>query len=852
MHLGGYLKRGFSLVEVLFALVVISCIVAAFTPLLTKKFSSNVLNNMEITTDCTDKFGENCTLCTSTYCIDCTSLSCPDGEYRDSKSCTCKKCSDTYGPDCTKCNDKKCLTCPDGQYLDDKNKCIDCSAKFSNCAKCTMNECTACDDGYALTDPVSNTPCSKFDCSGPDFIQIGELCITKKNMGDGDSLIIPSGVNVVNAGNKCDANVTDKCCWKGNTSGTDCDNENGGAYSGCNRTVCDWRAADYICNNFTAGGYTWRLPTVSELMNWATLSKGKGIIGLQLCDNYSGYSSARCSNLFNCPGASNSWCYPCYVWSSSISPTTYFYYFYLHGGSWYQDNMYFTIPFSTRCVAQMPQSCADKFNEGCTICEGSQCLECSSGYILKDGKCELDCSKFGSNCSSCTTSKCTACADGYKLSSNPSGNPACVSDFSCDGDDFIQIGSLCITKKNMGDGDKLAIPSGVKVVNTSQTCNPSGSNKCCWKGKTASSCNNDNGGGYSGCTRTVCDWYAADYICKNFKAGGYTWRLVTTSEMSNWANNSKGKGVNGLQLCDNLSGYSSARCDGTSSCPGSSENWCYPNHVWSGTVNGSSFAYGYDLGSGGWYQNNYYARTLAFSVRCVAQMPQSCSDKYGAGCATCTDSKCLSCESGYDLSSNASSSNACEKQFSCSGTDFMQIGSLCVTRRNMGDSTTLTIPSGVNVVNTGQTCNPSSSNKCCWKGTTASSCNNDNGGGYSGCKRTVCDWYAADYICKNFKAGGYTWRLATTSEMSNWANNSKGKGVNGLQLCNSYSGYSSAQCYDTRSCPGSSGYCYPYYVWSGTANGSSYAYYYYLTRGDWRQSYNGRTNPQSVRCVTKL
>ena len=614
------MKKGFSVLELVISLMVIASIMAAFTPLITKKFSSSIFGKggkVNLTADCTDKFNEYCTLCDDKRCIRCTldPNTCAGDQYKDTASCSCKDCKETYGEDCEKCNEKKCLTCPDGQYLDSDNNCQLCSDKFNHCATCTESECSACADGYVLTNPTSNTPCSNFNCSGEDFIQIGNLCITKKNMGNGTSLTIPSGVNVVNTGTTCSPSASNFCCWQGATSGTTCNNNGGEPYSGCDRTVCDWYAADYICKNFTAGGRTWRLATSSEMSNWGTNSIGLGVNGLQLCDYYSGYSSAYCHDSSSCPGAYGDWCFPHRVWSGTVRGSYYAYYYNLSSGGWNQYSYHRTYAFSVRCVAEMSQSCADKISAGCEMCDGNTCLKCASGYILKNGKCEIDCaSKFGASCTSCTASACTGCASGYHISGS-----TCVADFTCSGSDFMQIGSLCITRKNMGDSTALAIPSGVTVANVNQTCNSSSSNKCCWQGKTADDCDNENGGAYDGCRRTVCDWYAADYICKNFTAGGRTWRLATSSEMSNWATNSVGLGVNGLQLCDYWSGYSSAYCDTSNSCPGSYDDWCNPNDVWSGTVNGSSRAYNYGLVSGSWGQNGYY-RTNARSVRCVTEL----------------------------------------------------------------------------------------------------------------------------------------------------------------------------------------------------------------------------------------
>ena len=78
-----------------------------------------------------------------------------------------------------------------------------------------------------------------------------------------------------------------------------------------------------------------------------------------------------------------------------------------------------------------------------------------------------------------------------------------------------------------------------------------------------------------------------------------------------------------IELCDNNSGYSSARCNNSNRCPGANNGNCYPNDVWSGNVNGSSNAYNYELWNGSWNQNNNN-RTFAFSVRCVTDFLEKC------------------------------------------------------------------------------------------------------------------------------------------------------------------------------------------------------------------------------------
>ncbi len=615
-------KIGFSLIELLISLIVISCITAAFTPLITKKFSSGVFGSgggsvSDITSEC-DKFSSNCTLCSETTCVNCN-LSCPTGEYKDTKTCSCKKCSDKYGADCQVCNETQCINCADNEYADSDGNCKLCSTKFPDCTSCDETKCTACKDGYILDSSNPTTPCTNFECNGDDFIQIGNLCVTKKNMGDGDKLTIPSGVNVVNAGTSCTPSSSNFCCWKGNTSNTDCDNANGGGYSGCNRTVCDWWAADYICKNFNAGGYTWRLATTSEMSNWANNSVNKGVNGLQLCDSRSGYSSAQCRDTNSCPGSNGNWCTPYNVWSGTVDGSSYAYNYSLISGGWSQGGLYRTLAFSVRCVAQMP-SCADRFGDGCLTCDGSTCLSCDSGYILKDGKCVVDCaSKFGESCAECNMTQCTKCTDDYKLSSNPSGNPACESDFTCSGSDFMQIGSLCVTRRNMGDSTTLTIPSNITIAKANQNSCNSNSQKCCWQGNTSGTyCDNENGGEYSGCNRTVCNWSAANYICNNFNYGNKTWRLPTISEMINWPIYSIGTGKNGLQLCEYYAGFSSTRCGNTSYCKGAMNKYCIPNEVWSYSSTNSN-RYKASLSRGIW-ETFEYATYSAGSVRCVTNL----------------------------------------------------------------------------------------------------------------------------------------------------------------------------------------------------------------------------------------
>jgi len=141
---------------------------------------------------------------------------------------------------------------------------------------------------------------SKFDCSDSNFIQIGKLCVTRRNMGDSNVLKIPPSANVTVADHKeyCYSSNM-KCCWKGTAQTSGC-SSGYGSYSGCNRTVCNWTAAKAICENYNYAGKVWRLPTSAEMKNWGEYSLVVGEKGLQLCTHGDGYKINQCNNHDNC------------------------------------------------------------------------------------------------------------------------------------------------------------------------------------------------------------------------------------------------------------------------------------------------------------------------------------------------------------------------------------------------------------------------------------------------------------------------------------------------------------------------------------------------------------------------
>ena len=176
-------------------------------------------------------------------------------------------------------------------------------------------------------------------------------------MGDTNGPTIASSTTTVTAGSgSCSAN---ECCWRGTTSSS-CTasgswSGHSSNYSGCNRTVCNWNAANASCQSWAPNGTSagdWRLPTQNEMKGWANniqrVSIYLGSDGLQLCNLVSSYyGSVRCYTSGNlCSGAYLEYCYPHYVWSSPSG-----YYFYLKDESFGgPHNDYARGAYSARCV----------------------------------------------------------------------------------------------------------------------------------------------------------------------------------------------------------------------------------------------------------------------------------------------------------------------------------------------------------------------------------------------------------------------------------------------------------------------------------------------------------------------
>lgn len=223
--------------------------------------------------------------------------------------------------------------------------------------------------GGASWSQNSGSPQSQADCDPYNALFIPaayngtggkNTCVTKYNVGDPNGPEMASSVLKFEAKGdvECPSNASN-CCWQGRTSAY-CENTASWGslstnYSGCNRTVCQWSAANVSCNNWAPKGTSvgsWRLPTRNELEGWSNniskVSTYLGSKGLQLCDYRTPFGSIRCySSNTGCKESYKGSCNPEYLWSNNSN-----YYANMVAGVLEVSNAsgLSKYPFSARCV----------------------------------------------------------------------------------------------------------------------------------------------------------------------------------------------------------------------------------------------------------------------------------------------------------------------------------------------------------------------------------------------------------------------------------------------------------------------------------------------------------------------
>ena len=515
---------GFSLVEIVVALIIISVIIAALAPIITKKMKSNSVSitggsgSSDITTECSDKFSDKCKLCTSSFCIQCELENCISGTYVENKSCSCKTCTSIF-PNCIECDSKKCTKCKDNNYYIKDGECVNCPSD------------KICDGVNAYDKSYCDNPPAGYYCDGVNI----KRCTDKYGL-------LCAECNKVNC---------TKCINRYYLSSGTCK----ACTSGC-----------LLCNNST---------TCQQCESWNVLNATTG-----KC-----YScSTDIPNCVYCTSSSN--CTKC------------------KGGT-YVNSL-------GTC-----SSCTDISN--CVQCnDRSTCTLCNAGYYVNTSnlcsKCNIE------NCALCNKDgTCSTCNKSYFLSADKKTCEPNDEKFNCSDNNFIRIGKLCITRRNMGDASMLAIPSSVSIANTNSDYCYSNIQNCCWKGQTGgSSCNSENGG-YSGCNRTVCNYRAAKDICAKFNYGGKVWRLATKEEAEKWKTLTIGLGENGMMLCNQTTISGIAKCAESTACKGAKENRCIARVNWLDSNTDSEYAPSIVIDAGN-FSFTTNGKANGASVRCVTEM----------------------------------------------------------------------------------------------------------------------------------------------------------------------------------------------------------------------------------------
>ena len=165
----------FSLIEIMLSLIIVSSILAAFAPIVSRKMNSKVIEvaaTASFSKNCADKYTSDCTLCTSKACISCKlDRKAPEGKYLDVDACRYKACTDLFS-DCLICAHDRCMLCIATKYIDAQGKCTACGSSTTyvcdgvfrcdvSCKTCSGSglSCKTCNQGYYLKNVSGTVKC---------------------------------------------------------------------------------------------------------------------------------------------------------------------------------------------------------------------------------------------------------------------------------------------------------------------------------------------------------------------------------------------------------------------------------------------------------------------------------------------------------------------------------------------------------------------------------------------------------------------------------------------------------------------------------------------------------------------
>ena len=598
----------FSLVEISISLIVIAVILAALSPVITKRLTSTSTQKNKISTNCSSYFPQAMGYCAMCYvnpkrCIICT-RSCNGDEFKNVDSCICESCRTKYGDSrCSRCNSKRCLQCDQGYYLDSSNKCVICPRGYY----CYQDNSGGVDQGVSV-----KKPCPKGYAAPNEGMSACVACNKSTNTIQGSVAINEGSVNCTLCSNGYYASTqgqTTSCniCPKGYycPSGKIIECPKGTANNQTGRyTVC----ASCVKSTSTITG-TYAISTKQTLCSSCTNGNYASV------DKQSSYCNT-CPGGYYCPSGKIIKCpVGTYSTGGAVSCIA------CPSGS------YSSTQGASTCIKCSAGYYSLSGKSSCSICPqgtystqgASSCITCPSGYYSNQGAASCTkCSTKYPNCKTCNNTQCIECETGYKLSDN---KQKCEKK-NCPKKTVkvtTSSGDLCVTQYNMGDQSEFPL-SGVSVVSTNSYCN--GYSACCWRGGVTSNlnvCNADNGG-YSGCRRPVCTHSAAQIVCANLKYDNRKWRLPTKDELAAFPSYSQYKSSSGLMLCDNSAYHGAAVCNCSGhACQGASDNDCSPRFIWSSTIV-NNMPCSLSLLDGSIELACFRTKNWAHSVRCVSEL----------------------------------------------------------------------------------------------------------------------------------------------------------------------------------------------------------------------------------------
>ena len=283
---------GFSLVELMISLIVISIVTAAFTPILTKKLKTGdvTTSTPTVSTDSITSssicgtISKGCAECVNDICLgsdngyyleDGKTLPCNSVCATCSQKNKCETCANGYVTNqstdigCSPCL-TGCTSCAEGYYLDNET-CKNCS---NHCLSCTnASTCQSCETNYFLS---TNNYCWNYKCDS-------YLCYLTKHDGSVFSLYrYPLGVGALSnfttlAINRCSISyscsygASTPMCWftfGSNKTASDCSYYSNHGYSTCDRPACTAWAMSQARSKIGGG---WRLPKLTDpifYVNW--------------------------------------------------------------------------------------------------------------------------------------------------------------------------------------------------------------------------------------------------------------------------------------------------------------------------------------------------------------------------------------------------------------------------------------------------------------------------------------------------------------------------------------------------------------------------------------------------------